>query len=117
MTKREADPASATAEEAAPQMAVISPRDPSLPHRNSSKDMDVTGEDIMSNSLGKEWSTIERLHTTQERGAVVSDQQNHEFEQPLYVDVTGKILLPIDDDTTNEVIAVCHQATGVTAGL
>ena len=31
------------------------------------------------------------------------------MEPPLYVDVTGKIILPPDDDTTNEVIAVCHQ--------
>ena len=71
------------------------------------------GAAVAPNTLGKSWPTTKRIAEAQTRGAVESDTKKEEWDIPLYVNVTNKILLSTDNNVTNEIIAISHQGDHV----
>jgi hypothetical protein len=96
-------------EQVRPQMAIITPRLAPVAVRTNGKDMNVSGSDLMPQTLGKEWPTPERLRQAQQRANIVSDVMRKDLSVPLYTDVSGRVLLHAGDGETMEVLAVCHQ--------
>ena len=98
-----------TTDIAHPQMAIIEPTNMPKGDSRGHRDLDIRGDDLMPTVSVDEWPTPERLRQAQQEGRVQSDKMDESNAVPLHVNATNKIILPVDHDTTMEIIAICHQ--------
>ena len=75
----------------------------------SSKELDVSEEDLLPDVLGKKWSSSTMIVSTQQRHQITTDHQSFLGDHRLYTDVADKIVLPPNDPITKMVIALCHS--------
>ena len=71
--------------------------------------MNVTGDDLMPQMLGERWPDAAALQAAQVRGGLHSDITEEVEGVSLYMSVDNKVLLPADDEVTQQVIALSHQ--------
>ena len=90
-------------------MAVVAPQQLQPTRALSTKDMNLTGDDLMPSALGADWPKPAQMQQAQQRAGIITDAQRTDLGVPLFVDVADRVVLPPGDKVTMEVLAVCHQ--------
>ena len=95
--------------EAHPQMAIITPAAMPGRVRAGTKDLDISGDDLMVTIPTEQWPTPDRIAAAQQEAGVYTDYIDSTASTPMFTNEKGRIVLPLTGAVTEQVIAVCHQ--------